>query len=204
MLKKLPFIVLLFLAFAVKAQDRPIKIIDEQKANRLFLYAVNENEKDLDVMITVTGTGFRQSKSKPRLTRVPATSKVNIKSLIIERGKTPQYEYELVVNDSLSRRALKRPFELIKIEAKRPILIYQTEKCASCDTLIANLEKSIYLFKTQKLSEEPKMQAYLEKTLVNSATPLPSLTTPIVNLGGKIFVDIETYEQLMAKLKEID
>ena len=66
------------------------------------------------------------------------------------------------------------------------------------------MEKSIYLFKTQKLSEEPKMQAYLEKTLVNSATPLPSLTTPIVNLGGKIFVDIETYEQLMAKLKEID
>ena len=204
MLKKLPFIVLLFLTFAIKAQDRPIKIIDEQKANRLFLYAVNENEKDLDVMITVTGTGFRQSKSKPRLTRVPATSKVNIKSLIIERGKTPQYEYELVVNDSLSRRALKRPFELIKIEAKRPILIYQTEKCASCDTLIANLEKSIYLFKTEKLSEQPKMKAYLEKTLANSTTPLPSLTTPIVNLGGKIFVDIETYEQLMAKLKEID
>lgn len=192
------------MTFRVKAQDRPIKIIDKQKANRLLLYALNENEKDLDVMITITGTGFRQSKSKPRVTRVPATSKVNIKSLIIERGKTPQYEYELVVNDSLSRRALKRPFELIKIEAKRPILIYQTEKCASCDSLISNLEKSIYLFKTEKLSERPKMQAYLEKTLANSTTPLPSLTTPIVNLDGKIFVDIETYEQLMAKLKEID
>lgn len=204
MLKKLPFILLLFLAFVTKAQDRPIKIIDEQKANRLFLYAVNENEKDLDVMITVTGTGFRQSKAKPRLTRIPATSKVNIKSLIIERGKTPSYEYELVVNDSLSRRALKRPFELIKIEAKRPILIYRTEKCTTCDTLIANLEKSIYLFKTEKLSDQPKMEAYLTKSLANSATPLESLTTPILNLGGKIFVDIETYEQLMDKLKEIE
>jgi len=151
MLKKLPFIVLLFFAFVAKAQDRPIKIIDEQKANRL-----------------------------------------------------PQYEYELVVNDSLSRRALKRPFELIKIEAKRPILIYRTEKCTTCDTLIANLEKSIYLFKNEKLSDTPKMKDYLTKSLANSATPLESLTTPIVNLGGKIFVDIETYEQLMDKLKEIE
>jgi len=66
------------------------------------------------------------------------------------------------------------------------------------------LEESIYLFKTQPLSEQPKMQEYLEKTFANSTTPLVSLTTPIVNLGGKIFVDIETYEQLMEKLKEIE
>ncbi|WP_299209852.1 hypothetical protein [uncultured Dokdonia sp.] len=204
MLKKLPLIVLLLLTFISKAQDRPIKIIDEQKANRLLLYAVNENEQDLDVMITVTGSGFRQSKAKPRLTRIPATSKVNIKSLIIERGKTPNYTYEIVVNDSLSKRALKRPFELVKIEAIRPILIYLTDTCTSCDSLIASLEESIYLFKTQPLSEQPKMQEYLEKTFANSTTPLVSLTTPIVNLGGKIFVDIETYEQLMEKLKEIE
>lgn len=204
MFKKLPLIALLLFAFIVKAQDRPIKIIDEQKANRLFLYAVNENEKDLDVMITITGTGFRQSKAKPRLTRIPATSKVNIKSLIIERGKTPQYEYDLVVNDSLSRRALKRPFELVKIEAKRPILIYTTDTCTTCDSLVASLEESIYLFKTQPLSEQPKMKEYLEKSLSKSATPLASLTAPILNLGGKIFVDIETYEQLMEKLKEIE
>ena len=190
--------------FISKAQDRPIKITDEQKANRLFIYATNENEKDLDVMITITGTGFRQSKAKPRLTRIPATSKVNIKSLIIERGKTPNYEYELVVNDSLSRRALKRPFELVKIEAKRPILIYLTDNCTTCDSLVASLEESIYLFKTQPLSEQPKMKEYLEKSLEKSATPLASLTTPILNLGGKIFVDIETYEQLMDKLKEIE
>ncbi|MFT5892672.1 MAG: hypothetical protein ACI9Y7_002784 [Dokdonia sp.] len=204
MLKKLPLIALLLFTFISKAQDRPIKIIDEQKANRLFIYAVNENEKDLDVMITITGTGFRQSKAKPRLTRIPATSRVNIKSLIIERGKTPRYEYELVVNDSLSRRALKRPFELVKIEAKRPILIYLTNNCTTCDSLVASLEESIYLFKTQPLSEQPKMKEYLEKSLAKSASPLASLTTPILNLGGKIFVDIETYEQLMDKLKEIE
>jgi arsenate reductase-like glutaredoxin family protein len=204
MLKKLPLIALLLFTFISKAQDRPIKITDEQKANRLFIYATNENEKDLDVMITITGTGFRQSKAKPRLTRIPATSKVNIKSLIIERGKTPNYEYELVVNDSLSRRALKRPFELVKIEAKRPILIYLTDNCTTCDSLVASLEESIYLFKTQPLSEQPKMKEYLEKSLEKSATPLASLTTPILNLGGKIFVDIETYEQLMDKLKEIE
>ncbi len=204
MLKKLPIILLLFLVCTVKAQDRPIKIIDEKKANRLLLYAVNENEKDLDILVTITGTGFRQSKAKSRLRRIPATSKVNIKSLIIERGKTPNYTYEIVVNDSLSRRALKRPFELIKIEAKRPILIYQTEQCTSCDSLISSLENSIYLFKTQKLSEQPKMQEYLEKTLANSTTPLASLTTPIVNLGGKIFVDIETYEKLIETLATIE
>ncbi|MFC4632379.1 hypothetical protein ACFO3O_00555 [Dokdonia ponticola] len=204
MFKKLPLLLLVLVTFISKAQDRPIKIIDEQKANRLLLYAVNENEKDLDVMITVTGTGFRQSKAKPRLTRIPATSKVNIKSLIIERGKTPKYTYEIVVNDSLSKRALKRPFELVKIEAKRPILIYLTDSCTSCDSLIASLEESIYLFKTEALSEQPKMQEYLEKTFKNSTTPLATLTTPIVNLGGKIFVDIETYEQLMEKLKEME
>ena len=66
-----------------------VDIDDEKKNNRLMLYAVNKNLVDLDVSIEVEGTGFRQRKGVPRKYRVPATSKVNILSLVIERGKQP-------------------------------------------------------------------------------------------------------------------
>lgn len=62
-------------------------------------------------MITITGTNFRQSKARPRLIRVPSASKVHLKTLILLRGKTPSYTYDLKINDSLSRRALKKTFE---------------------------------------------------------------------------------------------
>ncbi len=202
MLRQLLIISFILVYSYAYTQERPVKIIDTTKANRLLLYAVNENEQDLDVKITVTGTGFRQSKGKARLIRVPATSKVNVKSLIIERGKTPSYTYELEVNDSLSRRALKKPFKLIKIEAMRPILVYLTERCVGCNSLIASIKESKYLFRTENLSDKPKMEEYLENTLKNTKTPLTSITNPIVSLGGKLYFDITTYEQLVEALSE--
>ena len=84
-------VLLLFMATAW-SQERPIEIEDEQKLNRLYLYAVNTNLQAFDVGITVTGTGFRQRAGKVRMVHVPARSRVQLSSLIIERGKEPKYE----------------------------------------------------------------------------------------------------------------
>ena len=195
---------LLLFAFntVVLSQDRPIKIVDERLNNRLMLFALNENDYPVDVSIKVEGTGFRQPKGKPRLFRVPAASKVNIANLIVERGKRPVYTYDLTVNDSLSRRVIRKPATQIKIDPRKNILVYLKDGCTSCDSLVQKLDSSYYNYRTMVLEEKPEVKEYLIKTFRYTKTPFDSIQNPIVSLGGTLYTEIENYEQLMAKLKE--
>lgn len=195
---------LLLFAFntVVFAQDRPVKIVDEKLNNRLMLFALNENDYPVDVSIKVEGSGFRQPKGAPRLFRVPAASKVNIANLIIERGKRPVYTYQLTVNDSLSRRVVRKPATQIKIDPRKNILVYLKEDCAACKALIQKLDSSYYNYRTMVLEEKPEVKDFLVKTFKYTKTPFDSIQNPIVSLGGTLYSEIENYEQLMAKLKE--
>ncbi len=199
MKKILLFFVFLFL-YQVNAQEIPIEIIDEKISNRIRIYAVNRNEKDYDVMITITGSNFRQSKSRPRLIRVPATSKVHLKDLIVTRGEQAVYTYDLIVNDSLSRRAIKKEYELIKIKPKKLITIYITDNCTNCNSLIDSLAQSRYLFSVLTLNEKPKAREALQKAFENKNIPLDSIHNAIVSLGGHLYISIENYQQLLEKL----
>jgi len=199
MKKVLLFFVFLFL-YQVNAQEIPIEIIDEKISNRIRIYAVNRNEKDYDVMITITGSNFRQSKSRPRLIRVPATSKVHLKDLIVTRGEQAVYTYDLIVNDSLSRRAIKKEYELIKIKPKKLITIYITDNCTNCNSFIDSLAQSRYLFSVLTLNEKPKAREALQKAFENKNIPLDSIHKAIVSLGGHLYISIENYQQLLEKL----
>ncbi len=188
-------------AFAF-AQEVPLEIEEERKANRLFLNVVNKNLQDFDVAIKVEGTGFRQRKGVPRKVRVPATSKVNLISLVIERGKTPQYTYTLDVSDSLSQRVIKRDYELIKIRPKKAITLYLTEKCQTCDTIVAGLDKSPYMYKTLSVNENETVRAQLEKAFVGASVPLAEMENPVVMLDGRMYIHIASYEDLMMRVEE--
>lgn len=198
---RIVFLALLIGAMQSYGQERPIKIETEKLTNRLAFYAVNENEQDLDVMLKIKGTNFRQSSARPRFIRVPATSKVHMKTVILFRGKQPSYTYDLVVNDSLSRRALKKESKPIKIKPRKTITVYIPENCQTCDSLIAPLTNGKYLFLSYKLDERPEMKDQLNRSFANRI-PLDSLKTPIVNLGGKLFTKIESYEQLLVELNK--
>ncbi|MAP54427.1 hypothetical protein [Altibacter sp.] len=202
MYKFTTLIIFLFVSMSSFCQEKPITIVEEQKGNRLFLYAINENLIDYDVLLTVEGTGFRQPKGKPRLVRVPATSKVNIKSLIIERGETPKYTYTLEANDSLSIRVLKPEHELIKIAPKKQITIYVTDQCTTCEAIISGLDASVYEYRKLVLSEVPEMEAQLSKAFVGASTTLEDMTNPVVSLDNKLYINVETYEQLMEHVNE--
>jgi hypothetical protein len=204
MLKNLTFglVILLGITSNTFAQEYTVDIEERRKSNRLFLYAVNKNLVDLDVVITVEGTGFRQRKGVPRKTRVPATSKVNIISLIVERDQEPVYTYTLDVTDSLSRRVIKKEYELIKIDPKKPITIYIPDNCKNCDSIIDPLKKTPYFFMSYKISEDEKVQKQLERAFANSARTLESIDTAIIALGGKMYIYIRTYDEMMAKLEE--
>ena len=104
MKRNLTYLLFLFIC-NIYAQENPIEIIKEKQANRVLFYRVNKTEKDFDVLFSVEGSYIRQSKRKPRLTRVPAASRVLLHSAIVERGKNPYFTYDLTVNDSLSRRS---------------------------------------------------------------------------------------------------
>ncbi len=194
---KFVFPLLVLFILKTNAQELPIKVVTEDIPNRLAFYAVNENDQDVDVMLTLTGTNFRQSKGRPRLVRVPGVSKVHLKTIILVRGKQPNYTYELAVNDSLSRRALKKEAKRIKVEPKKSITLYITDVCERCDSMLVHMEKGKYKFKAHRLSERPEIMEQLKKSY---PTTLDSITTPIFNLGGRLYTRIEAYDKLLETL----
>ncbi|BFP43263.1 hypothetical protein FGF1_41080 [Flavobacteriaceae bacterium GF1] len=194
--------IVLFVFNNLQAQEKLVKVIEEQKGNRIAFYAINEDEQPYDVLFEVKGSDFRQSAARPRLTRVPATSKVHIKTIILYRDKTPKYTHTLQVNDSLSRRALKKEYTIIEvppkmITPKRHITIYRTSSCLSCDTIISKLNENRYIFKLIDLQEKKEVKEALSKTLGKS---LDSIAYPIINLGGHIYTWITDYETLLSEM----
>ena len=190
----------LFIMLQITAQTSTINLVVEDIPNRLAFFAINESTTDYDVMVTISGTNFRQSKAKPRLIRVPAASKVHIKTIMLIRGKKPSYTYSIVLNDSLSKRALKKPFEKIKIKPKKQITLYIPHNCTSCDSILSPLENGKYKYTSYLLSENEKMTSQLQRSFGANSTPMDSLKTPIINLGGKLYTNIETYQKLLDEL----
>ena len=193
---------LLFFTIQANAQDNPVKIVDEEIRNRLALYAVNESETDYDVLLTVSGTGFKQRAGKPRWMFVPSASKVLINTLIIERGKRVNYTYDIQINDSLSRRSLRKPTEPVKIKPKKQITVFITKDCRTCDTLIKKLEQGKYQYKSHILSEKPEIREQIDRVLSQSKIPLDSLKTPIISLAGKLYTQIEGHDGLIEAMNE--
>lgn len=203
MLKKLLFAILFItICTPLFSQEKTIEIVEETKANRLFLYALNKNEQDLDVSITVEGTNFRQTKTVPRMVRVPAASKVLLTNLMVEKGKKANYTYKLQVSDSLSRRAMRKEFEAIKIDPKKKVIVYIPENCTTCDSLVSDLDKSRYLYTSYRFSEKPELKSQLAPAFTNATVQIDSLTTPIISLGGVLHVKIEDYDQLLEELNK--
>ena len=205
MLKQIiPLCLMLFLGTtSLFSQEYTVEIEDELQANRLQLFAVNKNLVDLDVAIEVDGSGFKKREGREIFYRVPATSKVNIMTLIVERNKQALYTYKLKVNDSLSRRSRQVPFELIKIDPKKPITLFLPKNCTSkCDSLINALNESPYNYRKVIVEEDENVKSQLSAALSGGVERLESMDTPIVMLGGKMYVMIETYAELMARMEE--
>lgn len=195
------FLVWMLTTNPLAAQENPVKIVTEDIPNRLAFYALNETEKDLDVLLTIAGTNFRQSAARPRYIRVPAVSKVHLKTIVLVRGKQPNYTYEVVVKDSLSRRSLLKESEPIKINPRKSITIYLPEKCLVCDSLMVPLTQGKYKFSSHLLGERPEIKDQLSRSFGNRIN-LDTLQTPIVNIGGKLFTSIANYDQLLEALRK--
>lgn len=205
MLKQILFLSFLLLTTSATlfSQEYTVDIEDKLENNRLLIYAVNKNLVDLDVSIEVEGSGFRARGGRQLVYRVPATSKVNIATLIVERGWQAMYTYKLTVSDSLSRRVRKVPFELIKIDPKKPITLFIPKNCTSkCDTLVSSLNDSPYKYRKVMIEEDERVKQQLSGALVGGIERLDSMDTPIVSIGGKMYVTIETYEEIIARMEE--
>jgi len=202
MLKKILFS-LLITTYAF-GQNASIKITDEKKNNRLYVYALNESETDYDVKIKITGKNIRQSSAKPRFIRVPGATKVLLKSLIIERKKQPSYTYELVTNDSLSRRALKPSATPIKINPKKQIVLYLTENCKTCDSIVSNLENSKYIYNTINLVENQDVKTRISSYLESKVADIDTLSNPVVSLSGVLYFLLTDYESILEEINKND
>ncbi|MGW9686262.1 hypothetical protein [Flagellimonas sp. 2504JD1-5] len=206
---KLIFHVLLlgFFSLQLNSQANPIKIEEKKSNNRVTFYAVNKTFTPYDVLFEVKGKNFRQSAARPRWIHVPATSRVNLKTVILFRDKQPVFTKSLKVNDSLSRRALKKEYEKLdipppKIKPKKQITIYSTTNCATCDSIVSKLTVDNYLFRNVSLSEQPEVKEQLGKFLSKSSEEMDSISNPIISLGGKLYSWIASYEQLQEELNK--
>ena len=128
---------------------------------------------------------------------------MHLKTIIPIRGKKHSYTYALTVNDSLSRRALKKPFTIVKvpprkIKPKRQITLYITENCIGCDSIVAPLIRDNYIFIAHNLKEKPEIRKQLSRSFPSK--PLDSIKSPIVNLGGRLYTWISNYEELLEEL----
>lgn len=187
------------------AQANPIKIEEKKANNRVTFYAVNKTFTPYDVLFEVKGKNFRQSAARPRWIHVPATSRVNLKTVILFRDKQPVFTKSLKINDSLSRRALKKEYEKLdipppKIKPKKQITIYSTTSCGTCDSIVSQLTVNNYLFRNVSLTEQPEIKEQLGKFLAKSAEEMDSISNPIISLGGKLYSWIASYEQLQEEL----
>jgi len=191
----------------VKAQKHLVKVVESEGNNRIAFYAENRSFTDYDVLFTVKGTNFRQSAAKPRWIRVPGASKVHLKTIVLMRDKKPLYTKALRVNDSLSRRALKKEFTVLdipppKIKPKKQITIYTSERCASCDSIINKLDAGNFIFRSVSLDEKPEIKEQLGKFLAKSTEEMDTISTPILSLGGKLYSWISTYDKMMEEVEK--
>lgn len=195
-------ILMLLCVIHLNAQTSPIQIVVEEMPNRLGFFAINETTTDYDVKVSISGTNFRQSRAKPKFIRVPAASKVHIKSIILLRGKKPNYSYKIIHSDSLSKRAIKKPFEKVKINPRKQITIYIPHNCTSCDSIISPLENGSYKYNSFLLSENKNITDQLQRSFGTNGVPVDSLKIPIINLGGKLYTNIGTYDKLLFELEK--
>jgi hypothetical protein len=200
MIKKILLLsIVVLLSVPTIAQDGPVQIIEEKVANRMMFHALNETDIDYDILISIEGTNFRQSTSKPRLMRIPATSRVdNVARIMLIRDKEPQFSYKVEVNDSLSRRSLRKQFTLVKVKPPKPITVYVGVNCQSCDSILKPLEKSKYQFTRHNLTEKPEIASQLKMAIPG----LDVIETPIFSLGGVIFPEVKNYEELLEKMNK--
>jgi glutaredoxin len=199
MIRVLPLLfMVVFPVMLIAQNDDRIKIEEEKMANRLMLYAVNVSDNDLDVLVTVEGTNFRQSRSKPRLMRIPSLSRVHVHNLMLDKKLIPNYTVNVTVNDSLSRRALRKPATRIQVDPSKPITFFITEKCSDCDSLNQTMENGKYKFSLQRLAEKPEVK----KQLSMAVSRLDTITRPVFTIGGKLYKEIGSYDELLKILHE--
>lgn len=204
MKKILPLLLVCFCFFFASAQNTGIKITKKELPNRVMLYAENQSLTDYDVKLEVTGSNFRQSRAKPRYVRIPAATKVHMQTIVLTRGKTPSFNFNVSVNNSLSKRSLKKPGERIKIKPRKSITVYIPENCQQCDSIMRPLAQGDYLYKSFILKENLDMQSQLQRSFGSKSTPVDSLQVPILNLGGKLFTNIANYADLQFELENED
>ena len=81
------------------------------------------------------------------------------------------------------------------------MVVYVTPNCESCDSLIVAIDRGKYKFNSLVLAEKPEIQDQLQVAF-GEDIPIDSLTTPVVNIGGKLYTDLEDYEQITEKMKQ--
>ncbi|NAY90937.1 hypothetical protein GTQ34_03310 [Muricauda sp. JGD-17] len=189
------------------AQANLVKVTETKSKNRIAFYAENHSFTDYDVFFEVKGSNFRQSAAKPRWIRVPAASRVHLKTIILLRGKQPQYTKTLRTNDSLSKRALKKEYEVLdipppKVKPKKQITIYTSKGCDTCDSIVNQLNAQNFIFRSISLDEKPEIKAQLGTFLSKSTQEMDSLSSPIISLGGRLYSWITTFEQMMEEVEK--
>jgi len=200
-------LLLCLMATSARTQMGTVKVTETKFRNRIAFFAENRTFTDYDVLFEVKGTNFRQSTAKPRWIRVPAASKVHLKTIILLRDKPPVYTKKLKTNDSLSKRAWKKEFEVLdipspKVRPKKQIVIYTSKGCDVCDSIVDQLTSKNFIFRSVSLNERHRVKEQLGQFLSKSKQEMDSLSSPVISLGGRLYTRITTFDRMMEEMEK--
>ena len=75
---------------------------------------------------------------------------------------------------------------------------------AQCDSLISALDQSPYLYTLTKIDEYPKVREQLARLIVGGEERLSEMDTPIVMMGGKMYLKLSEYDEIMTTMDDLE
>jgi hypothetical protein len=66
------------------------------------------------------------------------------------------------------------------------------------------LDQSPYLYTLTKIEEYPKLREQLSRLIVGGEDRLSEIDTPIVMMGGKMYLKLSEYDEIMSTMDELE
>lgn len=100
-------------------QERKVYLVEEKLKKRTIIYVQNDTDTPKSVFLKINPTGYRRSANRPIIKNIPPLSKKQMLVLIPLKDSTPNYTYDLIINDALENMDIKR--SKLKQETLSPI-----------------------------------------------------------------------------------
>jgi len=188
--------------FSSYAQGLKVLITEKKKGKRIVLMAENKTADSLNVFLMVNATGYRKSASKPVIKNIAPGKKIPMITLIELAGETPQYTYDLIVNEEELDVNMNQDNQVKDIEKtiKDRLVLFSTSDCEKCTALSKVLTKKRIEHRVFEIHENPVIYRQFMTFIQSELTLETKIRFPIIWNKTETIFGYETLENVVTKL----